>query len=916
MAQAGEDKAAKYYEDALARFEANDTAAAIVQLKNALQQDPKMIAAHVLLGKAYLRTGDPDAAADVLAKALQLGVSRSEVAVPLAQALYAQGKYRELLEGVTPDMAGTSAQRTELLVLRGHAHKLLGEFELAGQSYQQARTADPHYIPAILSHADLFAEAGKRSDADRLIEQALAIAPTDPAVWNRKASIAQGYGDVAAAMAAYDKTLSIEPRFIEARIGRAGLFVDLDRLAQADVDLEYLSRAAPDEPRALYLKGVVLSRRGDSAAAREALLQTTRLLDAVPPEILRARIPQGLLLGGLSHYGLNEMEKAAAYLSAFIATNPRHPGSRKLLGSIFLTRGDHREAISVLEPARRAAPNDPDTLALLAAAYVGRGQYQTASQLLDQALQASSSAPRIQAKLGLSLITAGQQKLGMEHLQRSFTNDPSQTQVGLALAVIYLKQGDDKAAVEVAEKAAARQPKSAIAQNTLGVARQAAGDRAGARGAYRRALEIDKSLLPAELNLARLDLADGNASAARARLQGILKARPNSSQPMLELASVEEVAGNPGEALRWLEKLHAMDRRNVLATARLVDLLIRTGKPDKALEVAKETVAVAPEDLTALTAVGQSHVALADYKQAQVAFGRMTRLAAFNPAWQYRIAQFQLSANNPEGAIFSLERVLANQPDHLPAQVLLTEVELQRGDVGKAVQRARSIAANAPTQGIGERLLGDIALAQGKAGDAIKHYQAALRLQPDIEVALRLYRAYFAAGQDRAALAFLESWGANNRQDALAARALAEGYLRAGDLAAARSRYEALLKAEPNDAQLVNNLAHILARQGDGKALEYAERAHRLAPQDAGIQDTLGWLLVRGGQVEAGLRHLREARLRAPGNPAIRYHLAAALAEVGRAHEARAELDEALKTTVAFDDLEAARSLRQRLAPR
>jgi thioredoxin-like negative regulator of GroEL len=53
--------------------------------------------------------------------------------------------------------------------------------------------------------------------------------------------------------------------------------------------------------------------------------------------------------------------------------------------------------------------------------------------------------------------------------------------------------------------------------------------------------------------------------------------------------------------------------------------------------------------------------------------------------------------------------------------------------------------------------------------------------------------------------------------------------------------------------------------------------------------------------------------LRAPGNPAIRYHLAAALAEVGRTDEARAELDEALKTTVAFDDREAARKLQQRL---
>jgi len=411
---ATEDKAAGYYEDALTRFEKNDTAGAIVQLKNALQQDPKMIAAHILLGRAYLRTGDSPAAEDALRKALDLGVSRSEVAVPLAQALYDQGKFRDLLERVPAETVNTSAQRLELLVLRGHAQKALGDVKSAAESYERARSVDPRYIPAILSQADLLAQAGKRADAERLVDQAIAIAPADASAWNLKASIAHGYSDVAAALAAYDKTLSIDPGFLEARIGRAGLLIDLDRLAQADADMQYLGREAPTEPRALYLKAVVLTKRGDGAGAREALAEVTRVVDGVPPEMLRARIPQGLLLGGLSHYGLNQMERAAEYFAAYIAANPRHPGSRKLLGSIYLSRGNHRDAVAVLEPARKDAPHDPDVLALLAAAYMGRGQYQTASQLLEQALESSGNAPGVQAKLGFSLMTMGQQKLGMD----------------------------------------------------------------------------------------------------------------------------------------------------------------------------------------------------------------------------------------------------------------------------------------------------------------------------------------------------------------------------------------------------------------------------------------------------------------------------------------------------------------------
>ena len=913
LGHGGQDEAAKYYEDGLTRFEQNDVDGAIIQLKNALKEDPRLMAAQVLLGRAYLRTVDPAAAEIALEKALQLGVSRSEVVVPLAQALYEQGKYRDLLDRLQPDTTATQAQRVELLVLRGHAFKMLGERQDAAESYRRARAADPRHVPAILSEADLLAEDGKRPEAEEQIGRALAIAPNDPVVWTRKGSVAHAYGDVETALAAYDKALAIDPAVLEARVGRAGLLVDLGRLQAAETDLDYLVKEAPGEPRAHYLKAVVLNKRGDGEAARKELLEATAILDALPPEVLKARIPQGLLLGGLCHYGLGQQEKAEKYLADFVAANPRHPGARKLLGSIYLGRGNYPDAISVLEPARRQAPNDPDTLALLAAAYAGRSQFETSNQLLEEALRASGNAPEVQAKLGLSLIGMGQQGLGLEHLQAAYAKDPSQTRVGYALTIMYLRQQEIEAAVELAGQIAARD-RTAVSQNLLGVVRQAAGDTAGAQAAYRKALDLDAAFLPAELNLARLELAAGDAPAARGRLQRILAKRPEDPQATFELAQVEDAAGNTAEALRLLEKLHGASNANVQVTARLVDVLIRTGAADKALTAAKETHRVAPEDLTALATLGQAHVAVADYKSAQVVYARMARQAAFDAGWQYRIAQYQLAASNPEGAVHSLQRVLETQPDHVPAQVLLTEIELQLNRVDEAEQRARLLAASPANASTGQRLLGDIALSRGDAAGAVANYEAALQAQPTTDLALRLYRARFVTGQGGAAVEFMESWVREHQEDAVARRALAEGYLRVGRLGEARTAYEDLLRHEPDSPELLNNLANVLARQGNAtQALDYAQRAYAKAPQDAMVQDTLGWLLVQAGQLETGLRHLREARLREPQNPDIRYHLAAALARSGRTDEARSELREAFDLDGEFEDPAAARELRQQL---
>lgn len=81
------EKASSYYEDALKRYDRNDIPAAVIQLKNAIQQDSKMLAAHLLLGKALLRNGDLKGAEAAFEEALKQGVNRGEVALPLGQVL-------------------------------------------------------------------------------------------------------------------------------------------------------------------------------------------------------------------------------------------------------------------------------------------------------------------------------------------------------------------------------------------------------------------------------------------------------------------------------------------------------------------------------------------------------------------------------------------------------------------------------------------------------------------------------------------------------------------------------------------------------------------------------------------------------------------------------------------------------------
>ncbi len=94
------------------------------------------------------------------------------------------------------------------------------------------------------------------------------------------------------------------------------------------------------------------------------------------------------MVGGLSHYGLGNLEKAADYLKIHVRLNPGQPGPSKLLASIYIDRGDAKSAISLLEPLRTTAPNDPQVLTLFAAAQMAERRYSQAAALLEQAVKA------------------------------------------------------------------------------------------------------------------------------------------------------------------------------------------------------------------------------------------------------------------------------------------------------------------------------------------------------------------------------------------------------------------------------------------------------------------------------------------------------------------------------------------------
>ena len=106
--------------------------------------------------------------------------------------------------------------------------------------------------------------------------------------------------------------------------------------------------------------------------------------------------------------------------------------------------------------------------------------------------------------------------------------------------------------------------------------------------------------------------------------------------------------------------------------------------------------------------------------------------------------------------------------------------------------------------------------------------------------------------------------------------------------------YKALLNKGVDSFVILNNLAWIYSEQKNVKALGYAIKAYKKAPQSGVVADTYGYILFKNGDKKEALKLLKKAVRLAPKLQKIQLHLA----EVYLAHQQKAEAKEILQVII------------------
>ena len=162
--------------------------------------------------------------------------------------------------------------------------------------------------------------------------------------------------------------------------------------------------------------------------------------------------------------------------------------------------------------------------------------------------------------------------------------------------------------------------------------------------------------------MAQVSLADGKLDAAHETLTaGILNREPRNANALLLLATIEERAGRPLDAIDYYERVIQNDPANVPALNNLAYLLADTGKdPDRALALAQKVKELMPENATIDDTIGWAYYNKGMFQASLDYLGKAE--IAGTPQRKCHLAMAYIKLGDRQRAVTILQAALKEDP--------------------------------------------------------------------------------------------------------------------------------------------------------------------------------------------------------------------------------------------------------------
>ena len=745
-----------------------DTEGALADFATAVEQDPSSLRNATRLASSYLLAEQFENASEQ-AKLIQGRFSDISVGHILeALALVGMGRTQDGVTVLETALVLDPGNPTAGIAL-ARLQWSQGDQEGAKATFREILSVHPEHESALIAHAELEARVGRLSEAEKLLNRAIAATPQSVQARTLLSRLFLVTGRPERAIETAEAGLELNPDGARALEAAALALTGLKLHGEGAAEFEKLAELRPDQAQL-------------SVRAAKSFTHAGRWQDAIDAYDTALRVDPGL------------QEEA------------RLPLTKLLL----LTDQVHRAKLE-LKGLARNLPDNPEVTELKTwYLLTAEGAMQKGIEVYQRALRLDPADTHRAIRFALALWVTGRQDEAVEIIRTWF--DGRQPESGVAIELVGFQAMARE--LDVAREIGGH-PDTIVSENGI-----------KANGLGHLLLKSVQSGtghgLAAVSHLEEYFLGVSSDGVAIARGAGPVQVVAASTTA--EGADGKSPVVEPDPSFESKRGTYAAEIEAVLD-------LINSEKFEEALKAAQWLQAEAPDNPQGYTLAGLAFVGRKESDEARAAFLKALTLQPGAPDASSNLASLALAEGDVQTAREHLEDSLAHFPDHAGILTRLATIEERMGNAGRTIELLERAVKSRPTDVRLTTRLGRVLLKNGQEQRALSATRRLVGQYPNDSGLLEVVgRAQLAAGQaPDAILTFRALTHVTNPPSEEAFRLLAVAFEAAQNLSEAKAAIDQALSINPKHVRSLIFLSRMHIRDQE---LEQAREVIDLLKQD------------------------------------------------------------------------------------
>lgn len=643
-----EEKKMKFFNRGKALYEQGDFVRARLELKNALQIDPKFAEGYYWLGLVGQKSGNFKGSFGALNKAVELD----------------------------PELLPAQLELGKMLLLARQAEDAL-------EKVKMVLDKEPDNKEALLLKASVLTAQGDDTGSEAICRDLLASGYNKPGVY---LLLAAGYArnlQPDAAEKVFKDGIAANPQSVPLHLGLVKFYSDNKQLSDAAAILKKLVDIEPSNPDYKIMLARLYWADGRAVEA-DHLIANLVATDPADEDIRQTAADFYISVRQFTH--------AAEILEEGIQKIPGSIRLRIQLAGVKANLQNTDEAIATLEQCLtlREKPADPELLQAkneLARMHLMLKDIEKANGYVDDVLKESANNVDAHFYKGTIYLMQGDGVNAVSELRTVTDEKPGFMPAYISLAQAHLLNKENELAVDTLQSAVKINPKSKDARRALArVYAFVMKDYQAAEEQLRKTVEIDPNDIVSLEDSGNFFLAKRDFEDAEELYRQMITIQPKNPSGYLRMSRLYIAQQQPDKALAVLEQGYAQNPLATQLLAALIQSYMSQKKHDQALALCEQRIADNLQDVVAYNLIGWVHTDLKNYSQAETALKKAIDLQPLWPAPHSNLARLYLLQGRKQEAVQRLKGAIESNPKNREAYLSLAMLYEQDNDFTNSME--------------------------------------------------------------------------------------------------------------------------------------------------------------------------------------------------------------------------------------